>query len=170
MKLPRVACEDAWLEQRNGSAVPTNTLIIEILDGFACALATAGLGGALYEFGAVDPFWPRRPDIVQPSRGGICRRYFWIPAHCAFELALLASLVIAWPDGDGRFWLLVALVSHGAMRIWSAFDFIPKALAFEKADPATITEDAARRWARQSLIRLPMDLLTCTAMVAATPK
>jgi hypothetical protein len=53
------------------------------------------------------------------------------------------------------------------MRIWSAFDFIPKALAFERADPGTIAEDAARRWTRRSLWRLPLDVLTCTAMLAA---
>jgi hypothetical protein len=54
-----------------------------------------------------------------------------------------------------------------AMRIWSAFDFIPKALAFERADPAIIAEDATRRWSRRSMGRLPLDLLTCGAMLAA---
>ena len=53
------------------------------------------------------------------------------------------------------------------MRIWSAFDFIPKALAFERADPATIGEGAARAWTRRSRLRLPLDLLTCGAMLAA---
>jgi hypothetical protein len=137
------------------------------LVGLACALTTASLGGALYEFSVVDPAWPRRPDIVQPDRGGIDRKRFWIPAHGAFELALVASLIVAWPESDVRFWLLVALVSHGTMRIWSAFDFIPKALAFEKAEPATIAEDAARRWGRRSLLRLPLALVTCIAMFIA---
>jgi hypothetical protein len=53
------------------------------------------------------------------------------------------------------------------MRLWSAFDFIPKALAFERTDPAEITESAARAWARRSLWRLPLDLVTCGAMLAA---
>ena len=63
--------------------------------------------------------------------------------------------------------LLVALGSHAIMRIWSAFDFIPKALAFERADPASITESAARRWSRRSLGRLPLDLVTSGAMLTA---
>ena len=63
--------------------------------------------------------------------------------------------------------LLVALGSHAIMRIWSAFDFIPKALAFERADPASITEAAARRWSRRSLGRLPLDLVTSGAMLTA---
>ncbi|HYG87802.1 MAG TPA: hypothetical protein VD978_16205 [Azospirillum sp.] len=95
------------------------------------------------------------------------RRHFWIPAHVAFELALVASLVVAWSLPYIRTCLLIGLASHAVMRIWSAFDFIPKALAFERADPASITEGAARRWTRRSLLRLPLDIVTCGAMLAA---
>jgi hypothetical protein len=133
----------------------------------AAALALASLGGGAYEFLVVDPFWPRRPDLIQPHRGGISRRRFWIPAHTSFELSLIASLIVGWGEPAVRTPLLVGLASHAAMRIWSAFDFIPKALAFERADPASVTEDAARRWNRRSLGRLPLDLVTCGAMLSA---
>jgi hypothetical protein len=131
------------------------------------ALALVSLGGGLYEFSVVDPFWPRRHEIVQPSRGGISRRRFWIPAHTLFELLLIAALVVSWSQPGVRGWLLTAFASHVFMRMWSAFDFIPRALAFEKADPASITENAARAWTRRSLLRLPLDLVTCAAMLAA---
>lgn len=135
------------------------------------ALAAAGalisLGGAFYEFLVVDPFWPRRPVLIQPDRGGISRRRFWIPAHMVFELLLIASLVMMWRYPSVRTPLLVAFGSHAVMRLWSAFDFIPKALAFERADPASITEAAARRWSRRSLGRLPLDLMTSGAMLTA---
>lgn len=138
---------------------------------FAIALATAlaliSLGGGLYEFSVVDPFWPRRPDLIQPVHGGLPRRRFWMPAHFAFEFMLIVSLIAAWPSPGTRNMLLIAFASHAVMRIWSAFDFIPKALAFEKADTASITEAAARRWTRRSLWRLPLDLVTCGAMLAA---
>jgi hypothetical protein len=140
---------------------------VVLLSVLGAALALAGLGGGLYEFSVVDPFWPRRPDLIQPSRGGISRRRFWIPAHSAFELVLITSLVVAWSTTDVRFWLLVALASHAVMRIWSALDFIPKALAFEKAEPGAISEEVARSWTRRSLFRLPLDLVTCSAMLAA---
>jgi hypothetical protein len=133
----------------------------------ASALALIGLGGGLYEFLVVDPSWPRRPDIIQPNRGGISRKRFWIPAHTAFELVLIAALVSAWTLPEARFWLLVALISHAAMRIWSFVDFVPKALAFERAEPAAVDEAAARAWARRSLLRLPLDLVTCFATLAA---
>ena len=133
----------------------------------AAALALASLGGGFYEFLVIDPFWPRRPDLIQPRHGGVSRRRFWIPAHTAFELLLIASLVVTWGQTTTRTPLLIALASHAAMRIWSAFDFIPKALAFERAEPGTIAETAARRWSRRSLGRLPLDLVTCGAMLSA---
>ena len=133
----------------------------------AMAAALISIGGGLYEYSVVDPFWPRRPDLVQPSRGGILRRRFWIPAHTLFELSLIVSLIAGWSQLQVRSWLLIALASHAVMRLWSAFDFIPKALAFERADPATIDAAAARRWTGRSLLRLPLDVVTCVAMMAA---
>jgi hypothetical protein len=144
--------------------MPTVTLALVIL---TAALGLASLGGAFYEFLVVDPFWPRRPDLIQPQRGGISRKRFWVPAHTLFELSLLASLIVGWGHTTVRTALLVALASHAAMRLWSAVDFIPKALAFERADPAAGAENDARRWSRRSLGRLPLDLLTCGAILTA---
>lgn len=137
------------------------------LTTLAAALALASVGGGLYEFLVVDPVWPRRPDLIQPARGGISRKRFWISIHFAFEVALIAGLALAWSQPAVFNALLVALASHAVMRVWSAFDFIPKALAFERADPASISEGAARAWTRRSRLRLPLDLVTCGAMLTA---
>jgi hypothetical protein len=131
------------------------------------SLALISLGGGFYEVSVVDPFWPKRPDLVQPQRGGISRKRFWIAAHIAFELALIVSLILAWSRPEIRNYLLIALASHAVMRIWSGFDFIPKALTFEQRDPATISEVEARRWTRRSMGRFPLDFITCAAMLAA---
>ena len=87
-----------------------------IIVAVAAALACAGAGGGLYEFSVVDPFWPSRPDLVQPSRGGISRKRFWISIHVAFEVTLIAALVLAWSQPDVRNCLLVALASHAHTR------------------------------------------------------
>jgi hypothetical protein len=138
-----------------------------LMTAAAAALAWILLGGGLYEFLAIDPSWPKRPELIQPARGGISRKRFWIPVHTAFELTLIAALVMTWGLPDIRFWLLVALASHGAMRVWSALDFIPKALAFERANPAEVSPAAARRWSRRSMLRLPLDLTTCFSALVA---
>jgi len=66
-----------------------------IIVAVAAALASASVGGGLYEFSVIDPFWPKRPDLVQPGRGGISRKRFWIAIHVAFEVVLIAALVWA---------------------------------------------------------------------------
>jgi hypothetical protein len=136
-----------------------------LLLGICSALALVGLGGGIYEMTVVDPAWPRRPDLIQPAKGGLSRKRFWIPAHLVFEVTLVASLVLAWSSDDVRQWLFVALASHVAMRAWSALDFIPKALRFER--DADWTVEQARRWTMRSRLRLPLDLITCGALVVA---
>src|SRR2546422_362672 len=138
-----------------------------VLIGITTLVACASLGGGLYEFLVIDPYWPKRPGIIQSRNGGVSRARFWIPAHTLFEVLLIVTLVVAWGDADVRVALLVALVSHAVMRVWSLADLVPKAVAFEKADPATVDETSAVRWTRRSLLRLPLDVITCVAMLAA---
>ncbi len=142
----------------------TPTLVLIAITTLA---ACVSLGGGLYEFLVVDPYWPKRPGIIQSRNGGISRARFWIPAHTVFEVLLIATLIAAWSDADVRAAVVVALLSHAVMRVWSLVDFVPKALAFEKADPATVDEASAVRWTRRSLLRLPLDLVTCAAMLMA---
>ncbi len=138
-----------------------------VLIAITTVAACVTLGGGLYEFLVVDPAWPKRPGIIRPRNGGVSRARFWVPAHTIFEVLLIATVVVAWGDADVRIALLVALVSHAVMRVWSLVDFVPKAVAFEKANPATVDEASAVRWTRRSLMRLPLGLITCAAMLAA---
>ncbi|MCB0949002.1 MAG: hypothetical protein KDB44_06910 [Mycobacterium sp.] len=138
-----------------------------VLIAVTTLLACASLGGGLYEALVVDPFWPKRPGIIQAHNGGIKRVRFWLPMHVLFEVLLVVALIVAWRDAEVRAALLVALVSHAAMRIWSLVDLIPEALTFERKDPAKVDEAAAVRWTRRSLLRLPLSLLTCVGMLTA---
>jgi hypothetical protein len=130
---------------------------------FALMLA----GGGLYEALVVDPFWPKRPDLIQPGRGGISRRRFWMPVHILFELSVTSALIAGWSDPVVRSWLWVAFISHGVARIWSFSEFIPKALEFESTDANFITEASARKWTHRSMFRLPLELVGCGATIAA---
>ena len=145
-------------------AMWTPTLVLTAITTLAACVT---LGGGLYEFLVIDPAWPKRPGIIQPRNGGVSRARFWVPVHTVFEVLLIVTLVVAWDHADVRTALLVALVSHAAMRVWSLADFVPKAVAFEKADPATVDEAAAVRWTRRSLLRMPLDVITCGAMLVA---
>ncbi len=87
--------------------------------------------------------------------------------HSAFETVLLASLVLAWSMPEVRVTPLVALVSHAVLRVWSFADFIPEALAFERAEPWSVETPKALSWGRRSLGRLPLAVLTCVACLTA---
>ena len=133
----------------------------------AACFALILVGGGFYEVLVVDPAWPNRPDLIQPDRGGISRRRFWAPVHTLFELSVISALIAAWSIPAVRTWLWVAFISHALARIWSFADFIPKAVAFEQADPSSITAASARKWTHRSIFRLPLEIVTCGAMVAA---
>lgn len=131
----------------------------------AILVLSAILGGGIYEHLVIDPSWPKRPDLIQPNRGGVRRGRFWLPAHILFELVLLCSLVLAWKLPAVRLWLLISLAVHITNRLWAAFDFIPKARAFEKAD--AVDEALARKWTFRSQFRLPIELVTLTCLIMA---
>jgi hypothetical protein len=133
----------------------------------AACFALMLVGGGLYEVLVVDPAWPQRPDLIQPDRGGISRRRFWIPVHSLFELAVISALIASWSAPVVRTWLWVAFISHSVARLWSFADFIPKAIAFERADPGSITTASARKWTHRSMFRLPLELLAGGATMAA---
>ncbi|WP_460354780.1 hypothetical protein [Mycobacterium sp. ZZG] len=142
----------------------TPTLILIAATTLAACVC---LGAAVYEALVVDPYWPRRPGIIQSKNGGISRVRFWLPAPLIFEVLLVVTLVVTWGDATVGVALLVALVSHAAMRLWTLFDLIPTAAEFERTDPADVDESAALRWTRKNLLRLPLLAVTSCAMLAA---
>ena len=99
----------------------TPTLVLIAITTLAACIS---LGGGLYEFLVIDPYWPKRPGIIQPRNGGVSRARFWIPAHTVFEVLLVLTLVVAWGDADVRIALVVGPVSHAMMRVWSLADFV----------------------------------------------
>ena len=133
----------------------------------AVCFALMILGAGFYEVLVVDPSWPERPEIIQPQHGGISRARFWMPAHTLLELSVIVAVIAAWTNREVRLWLFAALISHLVTRTWSFMDFIPKAIAFERAEPKSITVGSARRWTQRSRFRLPLEMVTCGAMIGA---
>src|SRR5262249_2571257 len=131
-------------------------------------LATAALGGGLYECFLIDRVWPAKPEIIQPARGGIDRKWFWMPMHIGFELCLIVAIWLAW-SSPARNWLFLAAGAPVAMRVWSFAYFVPWALRFERAGEFTSEQIAtARTWVRWSIWRLPLDLLKLAALCVAS--
>jgi hypothetical protein len=125
-------------------------------------------GGGIYETLLVDRVWPDNPAVIQPERGGLDRKLFWMPAHALYELALFISLWMLWSAGDARWWTAAALVVHFAARAWSMAYFIPRALRFEKLGDLTEEQRLeARRWTRLSRCRPALEAVSIIALCAA---
>ena len=133
----------------------------------ALILGTIGLGGGIYETLLVDRIWPNNLAIIQPQRGGLDRKRFWIPIHSLYEIALLVGAWELW-NTYARSWIIVALVAHFAARVWSFAYFIPRALRFEELSELTeLQVHSARRWTRLSPCRVILEAVSIIAVGAA---
>jgi hypothetical protein len=131
----------------------------------ALILGSIALGGGIYENLVVDAVWPRNISLIQPNRGGLNRKIFWVLIHPLFELALLASAWLSWNHSAARLWVIVALVGHFSARVWSFAYFIPRALRFEKL--AELTPDemrSATRWIKLSRFRPLLEAVSIAAL------
>lgn len=134
----------------------------------AVVLGAIMFGGGIYETLLVDRVWPDNPAVIQPERGGLDRKLFWMPVHTLYELALFISLWMLWSAGDARWWTAAALGVHFAARAWSMAYFIPRALRFEKMGDLTEEQRLeARRWTRLSRYRPALEAVSIIALCAA---
>lgn len=133
----------------------------------ALVLGTIGLGGGIYETLLVDRVWPDHLAIIQPQRGGLDRKRFWIPIHTLYEISLLVGAWELW-NTHVRSWILVALVAHFTARVWSFAYFIPTALRFEELGELTESQaHLARRWITLSPCRVILEAISIIALGAA---
>jgi hypothetical protein len=132
---------------------------------FALVLGSFALGGGVYETLVVDAAWPGNLALIQPNRGGLNRKIFWMLIHPLFEVAILVSAWMNWSDRSVRLWVIVALVGHFTARVWSFAYFIPRALRFEKLAEFT-PEDMrlAARWIKLSRCRPLMEAISVVAL------
>lgn len=134
----------------------------------AVILGAIMLGGGVYETLLVDRVWPDNPAVIQPGRGGLDRKLFWMPAHALYELALFVTLWMVWSVTAARWWTVAALIVHFAARAWSMIYFIPRALRFEKL--GNLTEEQrhdARRWISLSRCRPVLEAVSIVALCVA---
>jgi hypothetical protein len=134
----------------------------------AIILGAIGLGGGIYETLLVDRVWPDNLAIIQPKRGGLDRKLFWVPINTLYEIALLASAWTLWGNSYARSWIIVALVAHFVSRSWSFAYFIPQAVRFENLSSLTDSElHLARRWTHLSRCRPLLEAVSIISLGAA---
>ena len=98
-----------------------------LMASIAALLSAIGIGGALYEALVIDAAWPKNPQLIQPQQGGVRRTRFWIPAHVALELTLIAAIALNWASSHTRFLLLSAFACQVMTRLWSFWAIVASA-------------------------------------------
>lgn len=126
------------------------------------------LGGSIYEHLVVDSVWPDNVALIQPERGGIDRKLFWMPLHGAVTLLLPLALWAAWRERRARKYLLGATAAYIAIRVWTFAYFIPRALAFESAhELGGALAGEARMWVMLSWLRMPLVIAMAVLLARA---
>ena len=146
--------EDKRVRARRLSLMTGSNIVGEWAIRTALVMCLFELGGSLYEYVVVDTVWPTNVALIQPGRGGLNRKHFWVPLHSVITLVLPLALWACWSEPDVRAWLFAALGLFGVMRVWTFAYFIPRVIEFEEGRTDDLAK--AKTWVRWSLMRAPL--------------
>ena len=122
-------------------------------------------GSQIFETLLIVPAWTAAPPASLTMFQGEYRldfKAFWIAFHSIHEVTFILALVFCWKLRSIRRWLLILLVAHVAVRVWTIAYFAPTIIEFQglpsspTIDPA-LTERAAR-WRLLNLLRVAVFL------------
>lgn len=118
-------------------------------------------GAQVFETAVVVPKWTVSPPeslSVLGGKYGLNLKAFWIVIHSLHELTFLLALIFCWKIDSVRNWLLLLLLLHVAVRVWTLTYFALHIIDFQKiaASPATDTDLLARtaQWRVLNYIRV----------------
>jgi len=92
-------------------------------------------GAQIFETAAIVPKWSASPpESFALIRGphGINLKAFWIIFHSIHEITFFIALYFCWKIDPIKNWLLLLLVIHFAVRVWTLVYFAPNIIEFQK--------------------------------------
>lgn len=117
---------------------------------FVTTLAYFMMNGAqLFETAVIVPKWTASPPeslAMFSGKYGLDFKLFWIITHSLHEITFLLALIYCWKIDPVRNWLLILLVLHIAVRVWTLAYFAPNIIDFQKiAQSGTFDNDLLSR-------------------------
>jgi hypothetical protein len=118
-------------------------------------------GAQIFETALIVPAWTTAPPAslgLFQGEYGLDFKTFWIVFHSLHEITFILALVFCWKLKAVRHWVLVLLLVHMAVRVWTLAYFAPTIIGFQSmppspsVDPALVRE--AARWRTLNLIRV----------------
>ena len=118
-------------------------------------------GAGIFETALIVPAWTAAPPASLGLFQGDYRldfKAFWIVFHSLHEITFILALVLCRKLKAVRHWILVLLLVHMAVRVWTVAYFAPTVIGFQSmppspsVDPGLVRE--AARWRTLNLIRV----------------
>jgi len=92
-------------------------------------------GAQIFETLVFVPKWVASPPDnfrLLVDGNGTSLKLFWIVLHSIHELTFILALVFCWKIDPVRNWLLILMVAHFAVRVWTLAFFAPNIIDFQK--------------------------------------
>jgi len=118
-------------------------------------------GAQLWETAIMIPAWTAAPpESLFFFKGpyGVDFKNFWIIVHSTHELLLIIALIFNWKFKKTRNLMLLLLVAHVAVRVWTLQYFAPTIIEFQNielqsmVDPALV--EKATEWRNLNYLRV----------------
>jgi hypothetical protein len=118
-------------------------------------------GAQIFETAVIVPVWTAAPpDSLGMFRGqyGLDFKTFWIILHSLHEITFILALALCWKLRQVRMWIIVLLVVHIALRMWTVAYFAPTIMEFQGLPPSsTVDPDLVSRaalWRQLNYLRV----------------
>ncbi|MDH5033932.1 MULTISPECIES: transposase [Chryseobacterium] len=97
-------------------------------------------GAQIFETLLFVPKWASSPpDTLKllQDENGVSLKFFWIILHSLHEITFILAIAFCWKIDPVRNWLLILLIIHVAVRVWTLAFFAPNIIQFQNLASAT---------------------------------
>lgn len=97
-------------------------------------------GAQIFETLLFVPKWASSPpDTLKllQDENGVSLKFFWIIFHSLHEITFILAIAFCWKIDPVRNWLLILLIIHVAVRVWTLAFFAPNIIQFQNLASAT---------------------------------
>lgn len=129
-------------------------------------------GAQIFETFVFVPKWTFSPPdnfkLLSDGKGASLK-FFWIIFHSLHEIAFILAIIFCWKILPVRNWLLILLVAHIAVRIWTLVYFAPHIIYFQKiAESPVVPENLPSRvslWQTLNYVRVTLFIIISLGLI-----
>jgi len=123
-------------------------------------------GAQLWETAIMVPAWTAAPPeslLFFKGTYGLDFKNFWIIVHSSNEMFLLIALIFNWRFKKRRNFMLLLLVAHISVRVWTLLYFAPIIMEFQAMNVKPMTDpvllEKAAQWRNLNYLRVALFFL-----------